>query len=295
MTLKDAIKTLIDAKGLDVLKTPMSLNILSDFNAFEEYPASKNILKNIISEGYLDKIAFFYDNGIPVGDAPTAYARELYHKLGFRSDVSTYVLNAILEALGFCQIANSIDHEVHINSNNTSLVDSASENHIVFNGISLGESMKTIISKLCNKGFEIVERHHNRIHLKGTFCGEENAEIMIFGDKSGIVSSVRVIINSFAEVIYRINEERFINLLSSKYGTPYKADKNYVDLSLLFDDIMNFELIDSTKEALDYRWKVDGGEIQLHTITGSLFIEYTDDINLEISRVNTENDNLASI
>ena len=34
MTLKEAIKTLIDAKGLDVFKTPMSLNILSDFNAF---------------------------------------------------------------------------------------------------------------------------------------------------------------------------------------------------------------------------------------------------------------------
>lgn len=59
MTLKDAIKSLIDAKGLDILKSPISLNILSDYNAFEEYPSSRFVLKNIISEGYLQYLVNF--------------------------------------------------------------------------------------------------------------------------------------------------------------------------------------------------------------------------------------------
>ena len=32
----------------------------------------------------------------------------MYHKLGFRSDISNYVLNAILEALGFMPISDYV-------------------------------------------------------------------------------------------------------------------------------------------------------------------------------------------
>lgn len=164
MTLKEAIKTLIDAKGLDVFKTPMSLNILSDFNAFEEHPASKNILKNIISEGYLDKIAFFYNNGIPVGDAPNTYATEMYHKLGFRSDISNYVLNAILEALGFMPISDYVTEndtlvtESGVNSIPASLnVKPNPGNHLEFKGVPINGSKDVVADAVEKMGFTFVD------------------------------------------------------------------------------------------------------------------------------------------
>ena len=66
MKLSNALKSLIDAKGLEILKSPLAINILSDYNGFEGYPSSKNILKNVIEEGILDKIAFFYNNQLPL-------------------------------------------------------------------------------------------------------------------------------------------------------------------------------------------------------------------------------------
>ena len=40
MNLSQAIKSLVEAKGLSILTSPMVLNILSDYNAFNEYPST---------------------------------------------------------------------------------------------------------------------------------------------------------------------------------------------------------------------------------------------------------------
>lgn len=50
MTLSHAIKRLVEAKGVSILTSPMAINILSDYNAFCEYPSSKNILKNLVDD-----------------------------------------------------------------------------------------------------------------------------------------------------------------------------------------------------------------------------------------------------
>lgn len=300
MNLSQAIRSLVEAKGINILKSPLSINILSDYNAFNEYPSSKNILKNIISEGYLDKIVFFYDNGIPIGDAPLTYASELYHQMGFRADISNYVLNAILEALGFESILSDIskEEEFQIQLSDKSLSNQTSDQesaHIVFNGISLNNNMNSIASKLSKKGFDVIERDSKRIQLNGEFCGDEDVDIMIFGNKNGLTSCVRAIIKSLSVFQYELNEEKYIKLLTTKYGSPVIADKNYTNCEILFDDVMYFDLIDSSKEALEYRWDVKGGYIELHTITGSLFIEYVDTANSKTIKKQSEQSNLDSI
>lgn len=63
----------------------MALNTLSDYNAFSEHPSFQSIFKNLIAEGYIENIAFFYDNQLQIGYAPQSYLSELYQKLGFRT------------------------------------------------------------------------------------------------------------------------------------------------------------------------------------------------------------------
>ncbi len=103
MKLKEALRRIVDAKGLNILSSPVVINILNDYKAFDEYPCSKNILKNIISEGYLDKIAFIHDNQLPWCDTPNTYLIELHERLGLRKDISAYVINSIMGALGYVE------------------------------------------------------------------------------------------------------------------------------------------------------------------------------------------------
>ena len=62
MELNIVLKQLVDAKGYKFLQNPMIVNILGDYNAFTDFQSSKFIFKILVSEGYLDKILFLYEN-----------------------------------------------------------------------------------------------------------------------------------------------------------------------------------------------------------------------------------------
>lgn len=167
MTLKEALQCLVDTKGLNILSSPIVLNILSDYKAFDEYPCSKNILKNVISEGYLDKIAFIYENQLPFGDAFKNYLNELHDKLGLRKDISCYVLNSILGALGYHEL---LSLESDIQESNKPLVD---------------QSNKAVPQKALSQPFEKLSRIDQEKHLyslieyNSTFCQRRNLKIDI--------------------------------------------------------------------------------------------------------------------
>lgn len=299
MNLSQAIKSLVEAKGLSILTSPMVLNILSDYNAFNEYPSSKNILKNVISEGYLEKIAFFYDNQLPLGDAPQTYFSELYMKLGFRQDVSAYVLNSLLEALGFDALIKVNQEECKIASDTSDVInlsnDSSNSNHISFHGICLSENREKIVDQLLSKGYQVVESNNKLVELTGEYVGLDNAEIRVFGRPNSYVSEVAVNINNTYFSLYKANEEHILSLLTKKYGEPTVAIRNYYDCDE-FDGLLLFKNIDESKfEALDYKWNVKGGYIHVTTIMGSLRIDFVDETNTEISRKETEQRNIDSL
>lgn len=244
MTLSHAIKRLVEAKGVSILTSPMAINILSDYNAFCEYPSSKNILKNVISEGYLEKIAFLYDNQLPIGDAPQTYLSELYMKLGFRQDVAAYVLNSLLEALGFdalikvnqedCKIASATSDVINLSTDPT--------NHISFHGISLSENREKIVDQLLSKGYQVVESNNKLVELTGEYIGLDNAEIRVFGRPNSYVSEVAVNINNTFFSLYKANEEHVLSLLTKKYGEPIVAIRNYYDCDE-FDGLLLFKTL----------------------------------------------------
>ncbi len=298
MALKEAIKSLIEAKGLDILKSPMSLNILSDYNAFSEYPSSKNILRNIISEGYLDKLSFFYKNQLPIGDAPRAYVMELYQKLGFRKDVSLYVINSLISALGYNSIKMSTnDNNWEYNKSNSANIPNSddSKDHISFYGIPLSKKREEIALELQKKGYAIIEKNSKLVALQGEYIGIDDVVIRLFGRPNDIVADVSVNIDNTYFSLYKINEEHIISLLTEKYGEPSESIRNYYDCEE-FDGILLFKNIDENKpEALDYKWIVKGGYIQVTSILGSIRIDFIDEINKEITQRESNQRNLDSL
>lgn len=56
MELHRALQHIIQTEGQDILKETRLVNILDDFNAYQDIPASKYILRAIIAEGYTNKL-----------------------------------------------------------------------------------------------------------------------------------------------------------------------------------------------------------------------------------------------
>lgn len=281
MTLSEGIRFLVDSRGLGVLKTPVAINILSDYKAFEEYPSSKNILKNVISEGYLDKIAFFFENELPIGEAPKNYLNELYNKLGFRKDVAEYVLNSILEALDFEKIPfqNENSFDDHQEPEEKTLESTNAETHIEFQGISLSLTRDEICDELKKEGYRLVGKFPTFIELQGWYFDIKNATIRIFGEPNGAVGDISVTIEHTDYIRYKIDEERIIDCLKRQYGTPYKAVCNYDGCEELDGFLLFNKIDDSNEEELDYRWKIPGGDVQMTNIIGDIRIDYIDKLN----------------
>lgn len=56
MELHKALRNIIQTDGPEILKEVRLVNILDDFNAYQDIPASKYILRSIIAEGYTSKL-----------------------------------------------------------------------------------------------------------------------------------------------------------------------------------------------------------------------------------------------
>ena len=229
MTLTEALKSLIDAKGLTILKSPMAINILSDYNAFSEHPSSKNILKNFIVEGYLEKIAFFYDNQLPIGDAPQFYLSELHQKLGFRQDVSIYVINSIMNALGYgTPLSSGIQEEGSTpDENKTDLPEEITEElnggkHMEFKGISLCGSKERVAQALVKMGYKEVDRGDDGVLITGKFAGKDACQILVSSSPhTGQVYSV--VVFTPASLNWwgiKADYENIKSMLQKKYGAP---------------------------------------------------------------------------
>ena len=56
MELHKALRHIIETEGQDIIKEIRLVNILDDFNAYQDIPASKYILRAIIADGYSSKL-----------------------------------------------------------------------------------------------------------------------------------------------------------------------------------------------------------------------------------------------
>lgn len=56
MELHKALKNIVNLSGVSILKEQRLVNILADFNAYEDVPSAKFIIKTIIAEGYMERL-----------------------------------------------------------------------------------------------------------------------------------------------------------------------------------------------------------------------------------------------
>jgi len=113
MKLHESLRKIIRQFGINVLSEKRLLFILSDYRAFDEYPAMKQVFEAIVSTGAgkeLMRLSLDDDR-----DGCLSYARELRKSLSeqrhFREDLAGCAVDSILFALGLTDtVTEPSDH-----------------------------------------------------------------------------------------------------------------------------------------------------------------------------------------
>ena len=113
MKLHDAMMKTVREYGVRVIAEKRLIFILADLRAFEEYPAVKPVLENIVSGGAgKELVRLFLEED---RDWCLSYARDLRKSLSgknhFREDLSDYAVDSILYGLGLREsVTEPSDH-----------------------------------------------------------------------------------------------------------------------------------------------------------------------------------------
>lgn len=101
MKLCDAIKKAIDDFGTDVIKDTRLANILSDYCAFTDIPATKQVIKTLLDDGIGIQLKRIVDSGKPWENELQALLNKSNEKHGFRNELIEYVFLCFAYALGW--------------------------------------------------------------------------------------------------------------------------------------------------------------------------------------------------
>lgn len=97
MKLYEAIKTIVQEFGKEIVTNAKVINVFSDYNAFEESKTFKVILKNLIAEGYMDQLMYVRD----WANSQNRIINNFIAATSFNEANASYVINCLAYGLGF--------------------------------------------------------------------------------------------------------------------------------------------------------------------------------------------------
>lgn len=92
------IKAVVESQGKEVIKTNLLANILADYGAYEDYPTTKVVLKELLSQGIGEKIYEVLCSNSQVSKDFDKLKTEFQKKTNFKTDIVTYVFDSFLFA-----------------------------------------------------------------------------------------------------------------------------------------------------------------------------------------------------
>ena len=97
MKLYEAIQTIVQEFGKEIVTNAKVINVFSDYNAFEESKTFKVILKNLIAEGYMDQLMYVRD----WANSQDRIINNFIAATSFNESNASYVINCLAYGLGY--------------------------------------------------------------------------------------------------------------------------------------------------------------------------------------------------
>ena len=270
LPLHEALRTIIDIEGKEILNDIRLINILDDYKAFEEIPSSKFILKTLITEKFFQNI----HGNVQDQDKITTKINQFLTYTGLTYAPTMEIIKAVFESFGIEWLLEvgekdaAIKEEVIVSS------------ELKFYNIPFSIGAKKMIEELLKKEFKPFlgenNLNENYIALKGEFC--EMEVIVEIWQTNNIIEEVQIEpTDEYREDLNLFNHlygyEELVQDLIAKYGynfynytSPFPCVSHSIPLEgehlklKDFDDIL--ELLD--QENLNLRWNMkDGNAIVL--------------------------------
>ena len=106
--IHEAIRDIVKQQGKDVMKDVRLVNILSDTVSFDDLPAAKPILRDILRSGYGARMLELGDNGEGWKLKAQAFSSELAQAHGYRLDIISYLFDCLAYGLGWVNSVKEI-------------------------------------------------------------------------------------------------------------------------------------------------------------------------------------------
>lgn len=115
--LHEAIRDIITQQGGKIIKDVRLVNILSDTKYFDDLPAAKAILRDILKNGYGAKLFELGDSGNGWKLKAKSYTTEIVNAHGYKADIVEYLFNCLAYGMGW--IDSVEDNTQDISEDNT--------------------------------------------------------------------------------------------------------------------------------------------------------------------------------
>lgn len=101
--LHNALKSHFSNGGTNDITSIRLYNVMADYNAYEAVPASKQVLKEFVIQGYGSKVLDIYTTKLPWQQKMQLWSTEFAGKTGFKEELVNYVFECIEYGLGWIQ------------------------------------------------------------------------------------------------------------------------------------------------------------------------------------------------
>ena len=116
MKLYEAIATIVQEFGKEIVANAKVINVFSNYNAFEESKTFKVILKNLIAEGYMDQMMYVRD----WANSQDRIISNFIAATSFNEANASYVINSLAYGLGYTKVVPAYSRSAPIQQTVTS-------------------------------------------------------------------------------------------------------------------------------------------------------------------------------
>lgn len=162
MELHLALKEIVEKEGVDILKELRLLNMLADYNAFENNASAKYILRIIIENNYIVELVSMKNDTNIYYLKENNIIHDINRKYGIDEKSAQQTISAISFAFGIVACIENISTKVE----NEEIASS----HLTFKGISFDNDISSFKRELVKKGCEVFLESDDTIHLEGGFA-----------------------------------------------------------------------------------------------------------------------------
>lgn len=255
MLLHEAIYKAIKDIGISCLSTTIS-NIVADYSGYDDLPATKQVLKDFVSNGYGEKVLSLYSSKLPWQKKMQSYASEFSDKTGFKEDLVKYVFECIEYGLGWIK-----DEPSYNQSGQQSAKKDYTED---LTGVDLDKQLILMQKEYISMLNSLIVVPEGKLYKKsGYYPAQAISELWVVEHKIDIISAALGQNNS---TWCKSEKEKVLSQFqrskSSQFGAVF-AKVILPVLILLIGSIEGIKYFASTKELNEYNSYMASGEAAL--------------------------------